>query len=226
MLASVRFLAPLFGFRGASPVLTLHSVAADPSRTTWRIELPGDPHAILRPLEARDKEALGEFLSALSPATQDLYDVSEPRVHATEMCDAIDRFDKLRFVLEEDRGPIQGLCELSFGLPEGDRDRFSSHGVELRPGVDVRFGACLADSIQGRGVGSRLWPRIEEVARRFGCARILLWGGVYASNDRAYRFYQRVGFAEVGRFARSDARECIDMIANLGNAKTPAMIVG
>jgi GNAT superfamily N-acetyltransferase len=200
-------------------VLTLHSVAVDPSRTTWSIELPPGPEAVLRPLEERDEDALADFLDGLSPATQDLYDVDEPKVHATEMCEAIDRLDKLRFVLEDSRGSIQGLCELSFGLPEGDRERFRIHGLELQPGGDVRFGACLADPIQGHGVGPRLWAKIEEVARGFGCSRVLLWGGVYVSNDRARRFYRRVGFTEVGRFTRHDARECIDMIVDLRAAK-------
>lgn len=210
--------ARLFGFPVAEPMLTLHSVAVDPSRTTWQIELPWGREAILRPLEESDEDTLGDFLCALSPATQDLYDVDQPQAHAAEMCEAIDRFDKLRLVLEDVRGSIQGICELSFGLPEGDRERFQKHGLELRPGGDVRFGACLADQMQGRGVGLRLWPRIEEVAQGFGCTRILLWGGVYASNARARRFYRRVGFKEVGRFTRSDARECVDMIVDLSVA--------
>ncbi len=194
-------------------MLTLHAVAVDPSRVTWDVELPAGEDGVLRPLDPRDPGALTRFLSELSPRTQALYDVDAPAQQAAEMCEAIDGYDRLTFVLEDGGGSIVGLFELSFTLPVGDRERFVRYGVELHPGADVRLGVCLADRFQGVGIASGMWPRIVDVVLAFGCVRILLWGGVYASNKKALRFYERVGFQEVGRFVRGDKTECIDMIA-------------
>lgn len=199
---------------GSRDVLTLHAVAVDPSVATWPVRNRGAPDLTLRPLEASDLQELRDFLLGLGPITRHFYDVTDPADHAAEMCEAIDRFDKLRLVLTEGRTTIVGLIELSFGLPPGDHIRFAAYDLELRPGLDVRWGICLAEALQGRGVAQALWPHVVTVAKSFGCTRVLLWGGVYASNERARTFYGRIGFTEVGRFRRGSV-ECVDMVAEL-----------
>ncbi len=193
-------------------MLTLHSVAVDPSSVTWSTKLPSGRAGLLRPLVATDEPPLATFFEGLGTASRLSYDVDEPAAHAAQMCEAIDRYDKLRFILEGQSGTIQGIFEFSFGLPEGDRNRYRSYGLELQPGTDVRFALCIADALQGQGVARLLWPHLTDVARGFGCTRIILWGGVYASNEPALRFYRRLGFSEVGQFACRDEQECIDMI--------------
>ena len=63
----------------------------------------------------------------------------------------------------------------------------------------------------------RLMPAVREVARRFGRRRIILWGGVHASNRRALRFYDKSGFVRVGSAYRAEgaSEDCFDMLLDL-----------
>lgn len=99
------------------------------------------------------------------------------------MCDAINRYDKLRLVVETPtRQRIVGLLEFSMAITEGDQARFAGYGITLDPVTDCRFGPCLADDYQNSGLGSTVLPYMLHVARRFGQKRILLWGGVLSDN--------------------------------------------
>src|SRR5690606_14418874 len=114
-----------------------------------------------------DTEELGKFLHNLSPSTRefstfDSYD--EPM--ARELCDAINKYDKLRLVVESDQ-EIVGLLEFSFGLPEGDLTRFKEAGYELTEEEDCRFGITLADKYQDLGLGGKLMPIVKDVAKKF-----------------------------------------------------------
>ncbi|WUX91447.1 GNAT family N-acetyltransferase [Streptomyces sp. NBC_01423] len=134
---------------------------------------------------------------------------------ATELCDAIARYDKLRLVVEDvvsDR--IVGLVEFSFDLVAGDIARYREAGIGLGA-TDCRFGVTLADDHQGRGVGSRVFPLVADVARRFGRKRVILFGGVLAENARAIRYYEKNGFRAVGSFTGGDGVRSLDMVLDL-----------
>lgn len=168
---------------------------------------------MLRPLEGGDVELLARFLEGLSPITRafstfDSYDGAA----AQALCDAINRYDKLRFVVENVAGQIVGLFEFSFGIPEGDVQRYQRYGMALDERVDCRFGPTLADDYQNRGLGSALFADLVDVARRFGKQRMVLWGGVFAANTRAIRFYEKLGFVRAGSFVGANGQEVIDMV--------------
>lgn len=201
--------------------LTLDYVFRHPETVTSRVALANGKRFVLRPLQGGDVELLARFLEGLSPTTRafstfDSYD----RTAAQALCDAINRYDKLRFVVEDvgaenavgESGAIVGLMEFSFGIPEGDVQRYQRYGMVLDGRVDCRFGPTLADGYQDRGLGSALFPHLVDVARRFGKQRIVLWGGVFAANMRAIRFYEKQGFVRAGAFAGANGQEVIDML--------------
>ena len=164
-------------------------------------------------------DALTAFLEALSPATREWwYRDSYDRAGAEELCAAIGRYDKLRMVAVDPRRPEAGLLalfEYSFDIPMGDHFRFGLHGVTLDLARDCRFGPCVRDDHQGRGLGSALMPATFDIGRRFGKQRVFLWGGVYADNHAAVAFYRKHGFEEIGRFSTMDDRVSVDMIRDL-----------
>ncbi|WSQ32844.1 GNAT family N-acetyltransferase (plasmid) [Streptomyces sp. NBC_01527] len=65
-------------------------------------------------------------------------------------------------------------------------------------------------------MGTRVFPIVGDIARRFGEKRIILWGGVLADNLRAIRYYEKQGFQSVGSFTDAGGAWALDMILDLG----------
>ncbi|MFJ4620694.1 GNAT family N-acetyltransferase [Streptomyces sp. NPDC088812] len=197
-------------------MLTLTAIADDPLVLTRPVSLDDGPDVVCRPLTHDDADALAAFLTGLSAesrrlSTFDGYGLGAAR----ELCDAIARYDKLRLVLDEvPSGRIVGLLELSLDLHPSDIARYRKAGIHPAA-TDCRFGPTLADDYQGKGVGTRVFPLIADVARRFGKKRIILWGGVLADNPRAIRYYEKQGFRTVGSFTGVDGARSLDMILDL-----------
>ncbi len=191
-------------------VLTLASVAAEPAAVTSQLVLTAGETIVFRPLAPDDDGALADFLQSLSPQTRRFstyasYDLAA----AQEMCEAINRYDKLRMVATHGQR-IVALFEFSFGLVDDDIKRYQGYDIALDERVDCRFGPCLADNYQDRGLGSQLLPAMLDIARRFGKQRMILWGGVLADNARAIRYYEKNGFRLLGKFRNDMDEACWD----------------
>lgn len=193
----------------------LDNVATSPEAFTYPLFLTSKDALFFRPLLPGDIEALAGFLGVLSSRTRMFctypgYD----RATAQEMCDAIARYDKLRMVAVPAIGPLAvfALFELSLDLSPSDLARYRAYGVDLLPDVSCRFGPCIADAYQNRGLGSLLWPCTLDLIRRLGRQQILLWGGVLADNARAIHFYQKHGFQMKGEFRNAAGKLCYDML--------------
>ncbi|MEU3556406.1 GNAT family N-acetyltransferase [Streptomyces fragilis] len=201
----------------AAEVLTLTGIAADPLCLTCRLRARDGAELVLRPLVHADAAGLAGFLAAMSAASRrfstfDGYGLATAR----EVCDAIARYDKLRLVLEDvASGRIVGLLEHSLDLTPTDVARYRDAGVRLTATTDCRFGITPADDHQDRGLGTLVLPLVEEVARRLGRTRIILWGGVRADNPRAVRYYEKNGFRTVGAFEEADGSLSLDMMLTL-----------
>lgn len=199
----------------SSTPLALRDVAESPSLLTWQVTLPAGEVVTVRPLAAQDVYALASFLDGLSSETRYFwYLASYDLAQAQAMCDAIARYDKLRFAVQEtgSQGAIIGLLEFSFDLTDDDQRRYAGYGIDLVDGRDCRFGPCLADAYQGKGAAAAIFPHMVEVASRFGQRRILLWGGVLEDNRRAIRFYEKMGFQRAGAFVDADGLAFQDML--------------
>lgn len=200
-------------------MLTFDKIAKNPENTSKIITLPDDTRVKFRPLKESDVDMLAEFLMDLSDLTRqrssfESYDLN----CASDLCYAINKYDKLRFVCvynnESDINRIVGLLELSFGIPESDVKRFADEGIKLNEETDVRFGPTLADDFQGKGLGPKVFNEIVEIVRNFGKKRILLWGGVLESNAPAVKYYEKLGFKKATTFIK-DGKNHFDMILNI-----------
>jgi len=192
--------------------LTLSQIAENPQLLTFDFQLKDHTNVKLRPLVPEDSVALSIFLIGLSPTTRKYYTLdSYDEATAHQLCADINKYDKLRFVAVID-GRIVALFEFSMDLVQADIDRYKSYGITLHAGTDCRFGPCVADSLQGSGFGTLVFPYINKIAKQLGQKRMILWGGVFAENTQAIRYYVKNGFREVGQFKNEDGVDSIDMI--------------
>lgn len=196
--------------------LTLSNVAQSPNLYTHTFNLQSGEKLIFRPLKTNDIQGLTKFLEGLSSETRKLSTFSSfDVVTAQEFCDAINKYDKLRFIVETIKGKIVALLEFSFGIPKDDFERFNKYGESLNEQTDCRFGPTLADDYQNQGIGSLIFQYIVEITKKFGKKRIILYGGVLGENVRAIHFYKKHGFHIAGEFDNSESKHMIDMILNL-----------
>ncbi|MBI2357028.1 GNAT family N-acetyltransferase [Candidatus Dojkabacteria bacterium] len=195
--------------------LTISDIANNPPLLRYEIPLNNSKVAIFRPLEQGDTEVLSTFLESLSPTTQRYYTLdSFDLVTAQQMCNDINKYDKVRFITIVD-DEVLALVEFSMDLVQKDIDRFKGYNIKLKQGEDCRFGPCVSDNHQGTGLGSKIFPYIVKVAKEMGQKRVILWGGVFADNEKAIKYYIRNGFKELGRFKYDENYDCIDMILEL-----------
>ncbi|MFA6322866.1 MAG: GNAT family N-acetyltransferase [Candidatus Buchananbacteria bacterium] len=195
--------------------LNISDIADNPSLLTYKISLPDTEMATFRPLEPQDVEVLAQFFKNLSSETRKYYIMESYDIKmARELCAAINRYDKLRFVLEHNiLKKLIALFEFSFDIPINDKQRFIKYDIRL-DSTDCRMGPCLADEYQNQGIGSIILPYLIDIAKKFGKKRMILWGGVFAENKRAINFYEKYDFKKLGRFISDNGRESWDMIRN------------
>ena len=202
-------------------VLSLDAIAQNPQDYQFPINSHNGEYFILRPLEKKDEAKLAELIESLSVETKRFIAVNKSSESiAKEQCDAINKYDKLRFVLEKvDKRELVGLFEFSFGIPQGDFDRFEKYGIKLSERTDCRMGPLLRDAYQSQGIASVVLPILISIAKQFCKKRIILWGGVMQENTQAVRFYEKNDFKNVGAFIDHpqgmDPSPCYDMILYL-----------
>lgn len=73
-------------------------------------------------------------------------------------------------------------------------DRFASYADSVSHIAHV--GTWLLPECRGRGIGKRLWAESLAFARASGYRKALI--SVLAHNDRALRFYRKLGFTDIG----------------------------
>jgi ribosomal protein S18 acetylase RimI-like enzyme len=172
---------------------------------------------VLRLLEAGDPDLLTAYLEGLSEETRRRWGPHPfDRETAVAICASLDPADVLRMVAVTGEGAaarIIGYVLLKLGGLDSDRERFAKLGLPLDPDTVASLAPSVADGYQDQGVGSLLMGHVLETARRLGLRKIVLWGGVQATNERAKHFYRKWGFRKVGEFFTDKDND--DMILEL-----------
>lgn len=153
---------------------------------------------IFRTLSEPDLGQLVDFLSKLSSTSRNRFGP-----HGYD-CESVEYF------YQDDRNiGILGFSEnhkliayaiLRKGFLDHDRPRLEGYGLTLNQETDATYAPSIADAWQGKGIGYELFAFAEKLARSRGVKRIILWGGVQSSNERAVKHYQRIGFRSLGGF--------------------------
>jgi GNAT superfamily N-acetyltransferase len=175
----------------------------------------------LRLLEPGDSDALGVYLTGLSERTRARYGPHPfDQTTADAICASLDPTDMLRVVATAPGGAgrerIIAYILLKLGVHEDDRLRYEALGIPLDPQRDATLAPSVADDYQDQGVGSVMMAPVLNAARGLSRTRIVLWGGVQATNDRAVHFYTKWGFRKVGEFFTDKPND--DMILDLSSA--------
>lgn len=196
--------------------LTLNQVARNPEKYRFNLVTLSGEKLVHRPLLPEDEKALINLIQKLSAKTKKFYLYKDPpEIIAKEVCNAINKYDKLRFVLElTNTKELIGLFEFSFDIPEDDKNRFINYGITLSAN-DCRFGPLIRDDHQSKRIGSLVFPSIIDIAKQFNKKRIILWGGVNDDNFQAIRFYEKNKFKNVGTFIDKQKAKCFDMILEI-----------
>lgn len=154
----------------------------------------------LRKVRPEDVHPLAEYLSLLGPVTRirfgphgfdpdDLSSVYGPPSLYTGY-----------IALEKQTQRIIAYAVVKKGFLAHDTHRLQSYGLILSEETDATFAPSVADDWQGRGLGVALFNYIKSDLSQQSIRRIILWGGVQASNAHAVGYYQKLGFTTLGAF--------------------------
>lgn len=171
----------------------------------------------MRHLQSDDCERLAEYFLNLSPETKARYGPHPfDRATAETICATLDPNEMLRMVATvscngEER--IVAYILLKMGVWEGDGKRYEALGIPLHADTDCTLAPSVADDYQNQGVGAAMMRHLLPLASLLGRRRVVLWGGVQATNERAFHFYTRWGFRKVGEFFTD--KNNYDMILDL-----------
>ena len=112
--------------------------------------------------------------------------------------------------VDEASGSLAGYAILRLDITMHDRQRMAGYVFRLDSRIDASFAPSVAKAARGTGLAAALWSHVLRNAREHGRRRIFLWGGVKAENQRAIRFYERLGFIRIGEFQHEGGN--IDMV--------------
>ncbi len=194
-----------------------------PAFMTASTRLSSGESIAMRPLEADDAARLGDYFRSLSAETRARYGPHPfDQETADVICARIATDDVLRIIatVTTDGGTrIIGYFLLKLGVWESDSKRYDALGIPLDPDTDCTLAPSVSDDYQNQGLGSILMRHVLQIALRIGRKRVVLWGGVQATNARAVHFYTKSGFRKVGEFFNDKPND--DMILDLPHDSQP-----
>ncbi len=199
--------------------LTVSDIQSDPSCIAASISIPSGLRVTFRPLAADDAGILGQYFQNLSVETRRRYAPHAfDQATADHLCATIDYADTIRMIaiVETDlQQQAVAYFVLVLGAHDHDQERYARAGISLDPQTDCTVAPSIADAYQDRGLGSCLMSHLMEVARQLGRGRMVLMGGVQATNHRAVHYYQKHGFRMVSTFESPAGVYNHDMVLDL-----------
>jgi RimJ/RimL family protein N-acetyltransferase len=140
---------------------------------------------VLRPVTPADARAMVDLIHTV--AQEGVYFIVEPENVRTEVAqreslEKVDPANECFFVAEVD-GVVAGFVDAKRGASAKER-----HVATL--------GIALAPAYRSLGIGPKLMAALEDWARQVGVHKLSL--GVFGTNDRARRMYERMGYEVEG----------------------------
>jgi len=179
------------------------------------VQIKSNKQIELRRVGEDDAVLITEYLSQLSAETRSRFGP-----HPYDI-DSVTAFYKkmvhLGFMaIDIDSNTIIGYAVIKMGYLEHDFNRLENYGISLDHHTDCTFAPSVADNWQNQGVGNALFDFMLDHLLFIGFSRIILWGGVQASNENAIQYYKKIGFENLGSFEYHGLN--YDMILNIGGA--------
>ena len=119
-----------------------------------------------------------------------------------------------RYVALDEEGNIVAYMLIRQGMIEWDKERYALRNQSYDHHSSVTFAPSVADAWQSSGLGSFMTSMIEDLLRKRNIRKIILWGGVQATNEKAVNFYKKLGYEYIASF-RHDGKDNYDMAKSL-----------
>ncbi len=154
---------------------------------------------ITRELLSSDFEALLCYVNNLSPETKSRFGP-----HAFD-ADAVIRFYNTPGItgfvtVNKENSSIIAYAIIKNGILEHDRQRLSAYQYHDIENNSCTYAPSVADNFQGKGIGKMMFDYLLTDCRQKMFKRIILWGGVQTTNEKALQFYRKLGFIPLGQF--------------------------
>jgi diamine N-acetyltransferase len=171
--------------------------------------LNNNRQVLIRLLQPRDKENLLSYFTSLSPETRKRFGPHPFDAHTVhQICTNLTNDDTQRYIAyTPDEKQIVAYMLVKEGVLDNDAKRLNTYGISTN-GNECTFAPSIADAYQSSGLGSLMFQYILE---NNPSRRMILWGGVQASNKRAVNYYSKIGFYKVGQFKDHNGQN-FDMI--------------
>jgi diamine N-acetyltransferase len=159
----------------------------------------------IRLLKFEDSKRLYDYCNGLSDLTKSRFAPHGFDEETIEnICRNISKVDSFRFVaITLDTERIVGYFIAKNGMSENDETRFLQHKIYLISEECCSMAPSISDKYHGSGLGKALFKFMIDYLREQQKHHLVLLGGVQKDNEKAIRFYQKMGFQEAGEFDRN-----------------------
>lgn len=151
---------------------------------------------IFRQLTFDDLSLLVEYLGKLSDETLKRFG---PHPFDIESIERVYTEGNLGFIAVENE-EIIAYAVVHQGIIDHEKPRLSTYGIDENEPGSCTIAPSVADSLQGKGVGTGFMKYVLNELKEKGFRKVNLWGGVQADNEKAVRLYTRLGFNYLGEF--------------------------
>lgn len=110
-------------------------------------------------------------------------------------------------------GNIIGYSILKIGMLLHDAERLNAYSYPRLNECCGTYAPSIADFWQDKGIGKLMFHYLLSFCKSKQIERIILWGGVQCSNEKALCFYERLGFKTLGYFEYNGMNQ--DMILEI-----------
>jgi diamine N-acetyltransferase len=155
---------------------------------------------LIKPLQEQDINRVVEYFTSLGTDTKKRFAPHPFHAEALRRIVKEKRKYTQYIIIHEENKKILGYFILHSGWIAFDYPRFAGYGLVKQPG-DFELAPSIADEWHGQGLGTLMFDQVtKQLIHEYNNPRILLWGGVQASNLKAIRFYEKLGFQILGEF--------------------------
>ncbi len=180
-----------------------------------KITLKNNKTVLVRGLDAGDEEFLYNYLQLLSPESRSRFG---PHPFDWTTIQAIfnqpDERIKRYIAVSNPENAVIAYMLIQQGMIEADQLRYAQRNQFFDLVKTVTFAPSVADAWQSTGLGTAMSACIEKELLDRGINKIILWGGVQASNLKAINFYKKRGYQFIASFWH-DEKDNYDMINEL-----------
>jgi GNAT superfamily N-acetyltransferase len=195
--------------------LKSHNVSGYSISPAETIILKNNKTVLVRQLEPGDKQSLYNYLQLLSAESRSRFGPHPfdwPAIQA--IFDQTDESIKRYIAISEPANAMVAYMLIKQGMIEADQLRYAERNQCFDKHKTVTFAPSVADAWQNTGLGTAMAACIEKELRERSINKIILWGGVQASNLKAVNFYKKAGYKFIASFWY-DEKDNYDMTKDL-----------